>query len=139
MAADPLFFSTPYMSASVLSSTAQSGTAVTPVGHTQIAAGSTTLHTKITSIDVFHLAAAAGASVAGLLQIWIYNNSTYFYFDALQVVVITASTSVPAWRGGRNYKDLVLPAATPAWTLQAAFTTTQAANGAACVVQGATA
>ena len=140
MASAPEFFTTPTLQASVISATAYAGTRTAPTGTTTIYTASTSLHTQVRQIAVKTLL----TSVAGLLDFWIYNGTTYYHLSYTQTVqALTGSTTADPYLAavvfGEGNKGLVLPAlAGTAWTIVAGFSVTQT-TAAACVVQGATA
>ena len=140
MSSAPEFFTTPTLQASVISATAYAGTRTAPTGLTTIYTASTSLHTQIRRIDAKCLL----SSVAGVLDFWAYNGTTYYHLPAsVAIAANTGSTtndpSAVSVVFGEGNKALILPAlAGTAWTIAAGFTVTQT-TAWACVVHGATA
>lgn len=50
-----------------------------------------------------------GATVASIVGIWIYNGTTSFLYDEIDVTAITASTTTDAFLLSKSYTTLVLP------------------------------
>ncbi len=48
-------------------------------------------------------------SVASIVGIWIYNGTTSFLFDEIDVTAVTASTTGDSFSASRAYTNLVLP------------------------------
>jgi hypothetical protein len=140
VAANPEFFTTPTLQASVISATAYGGTRTSPTGLTTIYTGSTTttIHHQIRKIDVKTLLTSAAA----LLDFWLYDGTTYYMLPLSQAVTaITGGTGTDPWATSITFPEgnggLILPGrASTAWTLAAGFSVTQT-TAAACVVQGA--
>ena len=52
---------------------------------------------------------ATGTTLAGLINLWVYDGTTSRLFDEYSVTVVTASTTVPGYRLITSYTTLVLP------------------------------
>lgn len=52
---------------------------------------------------------AKATSVASILSIWIYNGTTSFLYDEIDITATTASTTADSFYIKRSYSDLVLP------------------------------
>jgi hypothetical protein len=74
--------------------------------------------TKIEEIVV----QGTGTTVAGILNIFAYDGSTYHLIDQVLISATTSSTTAVAFRALRQYTNLVLPANT--WTLRITHTVT---------------
>jgi hypothetical protein len=48
-------------------------------------------------------------SVASITSIWIYNGTTSFLYDEIDVTAVTASTTVDSFSVRKTYSDLILP------------------------------
>jgi len=73
-------------------------------GLVQLTATSTN-GTRIDNITV----RAQGTSVASTVYIWIYNGTTSYLFDMIDISAITASTTVDSAYVSRAYTSLTLP------------------------------
>jgi len=51
-----------------------------------------------------------GTSVAGVVNIFIYDGSTYHLFDQFLITAVTPSTTAVAFRLARKYDNLFIPA-----------------------------
>ena len=118
MAANPSFAATPETWCGLVPATADTSltapTNVTTLG-TAAASG-----TKIDSITC----QAVGTTVAGVVNVFLYDGSTYHLFDQFLVPAVSSSTTARAWRQARSYTDLVLPSSS--WSLR--VTNTVAGN-----------
>jgi len=108
MAADPVFAVTPRI-ASVNVATANtnrdgSGTVATLI--TGAATG-----TRIAEIVV----QARVTTTAGMVRIYLYDGSSYRFFDEVAIAAATVSASVKGTRVSTSYNNLVLPSAS--WSL----------------------
>ena len=50
-----------------------------------------------------------GSTVASIVDIWLYNGTTSFLFDEIDIAAITASTIVDAVLASKSYSTLVVP------------------------------
>lgn len=73
-------------------------------GLTQLTATSTN-GTRIDAITV----KSKATSVASCVGIWIYNGTTSFLFDEIDVTAVTASNTVDSFVITKTYSNLVLP------------------------------
>jgi hypothetical protein len=64
-----------------------------------------TFGTRIDQITV----KSKATSVASNLFIWVYNGTTSFLFDELDVLAVTASNTVDSYTYSKTYNNLVLP------------------------------
>lgn len=116
MATAPAFAATPRVGSIIASATLDTSlTAPTNVGIIITGAAS---GTKIEQVVMQGL----GTTVAGVINLFIYDNTTYHLFDQWLVPPITSSTILRAWQSAHNYNWLFLPATT--WSLR--FTVTVA-------------
>ena len=116
MATTPAFASTPRTGSIIASATFDASlTAPTNVGIiiTGVAAG-----TKIEEVVM----QALGTTVAGVVNLFLFDATTYHLYDQFLVTAVTSSTTAKGWRVSRAYPNLVLP--TASWSLR--FTVTVA-------------
>ena len=102
MAVAPNFAATPRCSSVSISSADTSRTAPTNVG-TLFTAGAS--GSRIDEIDI----AAAGATTANVVRLFIYNGSTYFLLQEVLIAAITPSASVAAFSTAISFNSLVIP------------------------------
>ena len=62
-----------------------------------------------------------GTTVAGVVNIFLYDGSTYHLYDQFLVTAVTSSTTAVAWRATRQYANLWLPS--NSWSLRCTVTT----------------
>lgn len=120
MATAPAFASVPRIGNALAHATLDTSlTAPTNVATiiTGVAAG-----TKIEEV-IFQ---AVGTTVAGVINLFIYDGSEYDLLDQFLVPAVTSSTTAKAWRASRQYPNLLLP--TASYSLR--FTQTIAGNQA---------
>jgi len=60
---------------------------------------------KIEQVDVIGL----GTTVAGVLNTFLYDGSTYHLFDQWLISAVTSSTTAVAFRASRQYPNLIIP------------------------------
>jgi hypothetical protein len=102
MAADPAFASTPAIGSGLLPATLDTSlTAPTTVTTIVTAAAN---GTKIEEL-VFQ---GVGTTVAGVINIFLYDGTTYHLYDQVLVTAVTSSTTAVAFRTNRTYTNLVL-------------------------------
>lgn len=80
----------------------------TPITGTTGLVQLTTTSTNGTRIDAITVK-ATGTSVAGLLDIWIYNGTTSFLYDEIAYAAVTANTTVVSNVATQTYTTLTLP------------------------------
>lgn len=108
MATSAQYAATPRVGAALLTTADTSLTAPTTVG-TVLTAGAN--GTRIDYIDVQGVA----TTVAGLVNLFIYDGSTYHLWQQVPVIAVTSSTTVPAYmtsissNGNANIMPLTLP------------------------------
>jgi hypothetical protein len=90
MSSSAQYASTPKVGSALLTTADTSLTAPTTVG-TVLSAGAS--GTRIDYIEVQGVA----TTVAGLINLFIYDGSTYILWQQMPVLAITSSTTVPAW------------------------------------------
>ena len=66
-----------------------------------------------------------GTSVAGIVFVWIYNGTTSYIFDEIDVTAITGSTTLDSFTLTKSYTTLVLP---PTYQLFISISTVQDVN-----------
>ena len=115
MASAPVFAATPVCWSGLVPATADTSM-VTPTNVTTLGTAGAS-GTKIEEI----VCQGVGTTAAGVVNIFLYDGSTYHLYDFFIVPAYTASTTVGAWRASRQYQNLILPANT--WTLRCTVTT----------------
>ena len=103
----PIFPNVPVIGiASLVSNTAvTTRTAITgTTGLTQL----TTTSTNGTRVDAITVK-AQGTSVAGLLDIWVYNGTTSYLYDEIAYAAVTANTTTASNVATNTYSTFVLP------------------------------
>ena len=83
-------------------------TARTPITGTTGLVKLTDTSTNGTRIDAITVK-ATGTSVAGLLDVWIYNGTTSFLFDEIAYAAVTANTTTVSNVATTTYATLTLP------------------------------
>ena len=118
MATAPSYAATPRLLAGLVPSTADtSWTAPTHV--TSLGTGGTS-GTKITQIDIIPV----GTVVAGVVNVFAYDGTTYHLIEAVTITAATLSTTAPGTKQTYAYDNFVLPSNT--WSL--AISTTVSGN-----------
>jgi len=81
----------------------------------------TTIVTGTTlGVQVYELVfQGVGTTVAAVLNVFLYDGSTYHLYDQVLVTAVTSSTTAVAWRVVKKYTDLFIP---NNWTLRVAQT-----------------
>lgn len=118
MASSPAFAATAVVGAGTVPATADTSLTA-PTNVTTVVTGAST-GTKIEELAFVGL----GTTVAGIVNVFLYDGSTYHLYDEILVSAVTASTTVPAWRTTRQYSNLFL--ASTSWSLR--VTNTVAGN-----------
>jgi len=77
--------------------------------------------TKINELRI----APLGTVVAGMVNIFVYDGTTYWLIDQYAITAQSVSQSAPQYIQKKNYSDLVLPSS---YTLVAATTVTQSSG-----------
>lgn len=121
MATSAQYAATPKIGSALLTTADTSLTAPTTVG-TVVTAGSS--GTRIDYIDIQGVA----TTTACIVNLFIYDGSTYFLWQQVPVIAVTSSTTAPAFsaalssNGNANVMPLTLPSG---YSLRAAVTVTQ--------------
>jgi len=121
MSTSAQYASTPKVGSALLTTQDTSLTAPSTVG-TVLSAGSS--GTRIDYIDIQGVA----TTVAGLINLFIYDGSTYFLWQQIPVQPITSSTTAPAFSAiiSSNSNANVMPLTLPTgYSLRATVTTAQ--------------
>jgi hypothetical protein len=114
MATAPAFAATPICWSGLVPATADTSlTAPTNATALGTAGASGTQINEIVCVGV-------GTTVAGVVNIFAYDGSTYHLVDFFIVPAYTSSTTVGAWRASRTYQNFWLPANT--WSLRCTVT-----------------
>lgn len=114
MSSTPAFASTPNVGSASLGGFDTSLTAPSTVS-TILTAGSS--GAKIDEIVV----QGTGTTVAGVVNIFVHDGSSYSLVDQFLITAVTSSTTAVAFRNTRQYANLILE---NGWTLRASHTTT---------------
>jgi len=109
MAADPAFAVTPRI-ASVNVATANTNRDGTGTVATLITGAST--GTRIAEIVV----QARVTTTAGMVRVFLYDGTTFYFFDEISIAAATVSASVKGTRVSTTYNNLVLPSAS--WSVR---------------------
>jgi hypothetical protein len=109
MAADPAFAVTPRI-ASVNVATANTNRDGTGTVATLITGAST--GTRIAEIVV----QARVTTTAGMVRVFLYDGTTFYFFDEISIAAATVSASVKGTRVSTAYNNLVLPSAS--WSVR---------------------
>lgn len=112
MASTPAFAATP-LNGSVLVSASASTSYTAPAAPVTIL----TAGESGAKIDEIRLT-GTGTTVAGNLNIFLYDGATYWIIDSVVVPVVTPSTTVAAWVWSKAYPNLVL--LSNSWSLRIA-------------------
>ena len=116
MAASPAFAVTPRVGAVSIATADSSYTAPSNVGTvlTGVSTG-----TKINEVVV----KSAATSAAAVVRLWLYDSTTYWLLDEIQVSAVTGSSTLAQNRVSVTYSNLVLPSAS--WSLRATTSVAQ--------------
>ena len=114
----PIFAQAPYIKSVGLLTTSACTTRA-PTATASLGAANiielTPVSTNGRRIDSIEVAAAAsaigGATVAGLVGIWVWDGTTAYLIDEITIAAVPPSATVAAFTTSRDYTDLVLPAA----------------------------
>lgn len=119
MALNPVFAVTPRIGAVSIATADSSYTSPTNVG-TLINGAST--GTRISEIVV----KCAATSAAALVRIFLYDGSSYWFFDEITVAAATGSSTVQQTRVSTLYTNLVLP--NSSWSIRVTTSISQATH-----------
>jgi hypothetical protein len=105
--AAPIFPVAPIVGIATLTAATAVTTRANIVGTTGLVllTATSTFGTRIDQITI----KAKATSVASNVFIWVYNGTSAFLFDELDVVAITASTTADSYTLSKTYNNLVLP------------------------------
>ena len=108
MAAEPVFAVTPRISSTnvATANTNRDGTGTVATLITGAATG-----TRIAEIVV----QARVTTTAGMVRVFLFDGTTYRFFDEISIAAATVSASVKATRVSTTYNNLILPSAS--WSL----------------------
>lgn len=114
MATAPAFAATPVCWSGLVPATAD--TSLTAPSNVTTLGTAGANGTKIDSIVV----EGVGTTVAGVVNIFLYDNSTYHLYDQFLISAVTSSTTARAYRSERAYTNLLLPS--NSWSLRCTVT-----------------
>jgi hypothetical protein len=105
--AAPIFPVAPIVGIATLTAATAVTTRANIVGTTGLVVltATSTFGTRIDQITI----KSKATSVAANVFIWVYNGTSAFLFDELDVVAITASTTADSYTLSKTYNNLVLP------------------------------
>ena len=105
--AAPIFPVAPIVGIATLTTATAVTTRANIVGTTGLVVltATSTFGTRIDQITV----KSKATSVASTVFVWMYNGTTAFLFDELDVLAVTASTTVDSYTLSKTYNNLVLP------------------------------
>jgi hypothetical protein len=105
--AAPIFPVAPIVGIATLTTATAVTTRANIVGTTGLVllTATSTFGTRIDQITI----KSKATSVAANVFIWVYNGTSAFLFDELDVVAITASTTADSYTLSKTYNNLVLP------------------------------
>jgi hypothetical protein len=128
---NPVFTGSPVIGAGTLvtADTGYGGTGGTAPTHTVTIATGTTNGLKVEEVVVVGTA----TTVAGLVNLFLYDGTTYWFFDLVSIAAQTLSTTSVLARWSKVYANLVVPSG---WSLVA--TTTVAQTGISAIALGGT-
>lgn len=120
MATTPQFAATLLVGSNVLSATADTSYTAPAHSVTLVTAGSN--GSKIEEIDMY----GTGVTVAGVVQFYLYDGTTYHAFASQVVTVVTPSTTTAPFSATLTFSNLVIPSG---WSLVAtSFVASQLIN-----------
>jgi len=119
MATSPVFATTPRIGSVSIATADSSYTSPTNFG-TLITGAST--GTRITEI----VAKCAATSAAAIVRIFLYDGSTYWLFDELNISASTGSSTVQQARTSITYNNLFLPSSS--WSIRVTTSVSQATH-----------
>jgi hypothetical protein len=105
MGATPQFSSTVLVGHATPSATADANYGAVQPTHAVLMVTGGTNGTKIEEIDVV----GSGVTVAGNMNIFMYDGVTYWLLDTFLVTVITPSTTVSPYFSAHTYSNLLVP------------------------------
>ena len=109
MATQTTFFATPVIASAVVPGTLDASlTAPTHVTTVATGAATGTMFSEVTFVGI-------GTTVAGRVNLFLFDGTTYHLYDQIMVNAVTPSTTLEVWRQVNTYNNLILPNAT--WTL----------------------
>lgn len=120
MALQPQFAATPNVGSSVLGASAD--TSYTAPTHTVTIITAGAAGTKIEEVDFIGI----GTTVAGVIQLYLYDGAVYHAFYSIAVPVVTPSTTTAPWFFPQTFSNLELKTG---WSLVAtSFVASQLVN-----------
>lgn len=128
MSSAPSFASTPRVAAGLLT-TADTNYTAPSTAPVTIFTGAATVGSKIEEVVIQGVA----TTVAGVVNLFVYDGTTYHLVDQVLVTAVTSSTTAVAFRARRQYQNLLLPSSSH--SLRA--TTTVAQTGIKVIAFGA--
>lgn len=100
MATDPIFAATVNQGAAVVSATADTSMTA-PTQSVTVVTGAT-LGSKVEELTFI----GTGTTLAGLINVFLYDGTTYHLYDQVAVTAVTSSTTAAAFRQQRFYQNL---------------------------------
>ena len=117
MALNATYFSTPHIgSASVSSASVGTLVATGSLNNSNTIITGAATGTEINDLVFVGTAAYnSGTTIAGILNLWLYNGTTYTLYDSITVAAVAPTSSITPWRQTKSYNNLFLPSAS--WSL----------------------
>ena len=111
MATQTTFYSTPVIASGIVPGTLDTSlTAPTNVTTIATGAASGTMFPEVVFIGL-------GTTVAGRVNLFLFDGTTYRFYDQMMIFAVTPSTTLEVFRQKATYDNLILPNAS--WTLVA--------------------
>jgi hypothetical protein len=108
MATAPAFASTP-RAASALLGAVETDLQAPAQSVTVFTAGASGSKVEEIVVQASKSGTLIASTVAGLVYIFLHDGTTYHLFDTITVSAVTASATVPGFRGSNRYANLFLP------------------------------
>lgn len=121
MAADPIFFTVPHIGAALLNASNETNLTA-PTNVATVITGAAAPGTMIYEVRIV----AVATTVAGVINLFLYDGSTYHLFDTIAIGLVTPSATQPPYSTSLRYTNLILPSAS--WSLRVAHENQAAAT-----------
>jgi hypothetical protein len=115
MATAAAFAATPHIGSAIANATLDTSLTA-PTNVATMITGVAAPGTKVEQI----IMQALGTTVAGVINLFLFDNTTYHLIDQWLVPVVVSSTTAKAWSSSHSYPNLLLP--TNTWSLRFAVT-----------------
>lgn len=115
MATSPAFANVPIVGTGLAPATAD--TSLTAPTNATTLSFSTAVGSAGAKIEEIRFSATA-TSVAGIINLFLHDGSTYHLIDEIATSAVTLSTTAPSWETTRRYTNLWIPNPGTAWSLR---------------------